>query len=383
MDYLKVAKDILAIDTSIPPGLNYEKVMDYLEPLFKEVGFETEQITIPREHSDGNDPRINLIAHRRSPGQPRLIFYGHIDVVPAQGWPAFTPRIEDGKIYGRGAADMKGGVVALLLGLDMARELTPRYDMSVMITTDEEVGQAEQLRYLGRYLQPLSGAHLFNLDSSFGYISIASLGALQMDIIVKGKSVHSGLSHLGENAVEKAALLLAALLRLKKQVVKRRSKVAVHPETGLRRMQARLNINMIQGGLKANIIPDECVITVDRRLIPEEDIEVARKEILDTLRAVPDVQWELGKVFAIPTVPPSGGPIVDEVAGLVKQVTGQSGKYGEMGSGDLPHIGREWGAIEFGLGVIRADCNIHGKDEFAYQQDIESLATIIARFIAA
>ncbi len=382
MDYVKVLQDLISFDTSVPPGLNYERVIDYLEPRFKAVGFETGKVHIPAEYADGNQGRVNLVAHRREAGKPRLIFYAHIDVVPAQGWEAFNPRVADGKIYGRGAADMKGAIAALLLGLEAVAPKRLKYDTSVIITTDEETGQAGQLRYLARHLQPVSGAYFFNLDASFGYVGIAGLGALQMDIIVKGKSVHSAMSHLGENAVEKAGLLMAALLDLKKKVVKRKSKIDVHPETGLTKMEARLNINMIQGGLKANIVPDECIITVDRRLVPEEDINDARQELLDTLSSVAGVSWETGNVFAIPTVPPCRDLIVDELSALVREVTGQSGKFGEMGSGDLPHIVAEWGGQEFSLGAIRAGCNIHGKDEFVYQKDIEDLAVIISRFVA-
>ncbi len=383
MDYVKVLEDLISFDTSIPPGLNYSKGIDYLEPRFKAVGFETEKVYIPAEYADGNEGRVNLVAHRREPGKPRLIFYAHIDVVPAQGWEAFSPRVEDGKIYGRGAADMKGAIAALLLGLEAVTHQPLKYDTSVIITTDEEVGQASQLRYLAQYLPPVSGAFVFNLDSSFGYVGIASLGALHMDIRVKGKSVHSAMSHLGENAVEKASLLTTALLNLKDKVTKRKSRIDVHPETGLSKMEARLNINMFKGGLKVNIVPDECVITIDRRLIPEEDAEDAKKELIDTLSSVPNVRWEMERVFTIPTVPPCEDPIVDELSALVREVTGEGGKFGEMGSGDLPHIVVEWEGKEFSLGVIRPDCNIHGKDEFVYQKDIEDLAVIISRFISA
>jgi len=365
----------------VPPGLNYGKVIDYLEPDFKAVGFETRKVIIPPEHADGNEGRVNLVARRPQPGRPHLVFYAHIDVVPAEGWEAFKPRVEDGKIYGRGAADMKGAIPALLLGLERAADKPLRYDTSVMLTTDEETGQADQLRYLARYLPPLSGAFVFNLDASAGYVGIAGLGALQMDIRVRGKSVHSAMSHLGENAVEKASLLISALLALKDRVSQRKSAVPVHPDTGLDRMQARLNVNMIKGGLKVNIIPDDCVIAVDRRLIPEEDIEDARKEILDTLSSVAGVRWEIENVFAIPTVPPCRHPIADELSALINEVTGEGGKFGEMGSGDLTHIAAEWGGEEFSLGVIRPGSNIHGKDEFVYQKDIEDLASILARFI--
>jgi len=383
MDYLKVLTDMIAINTTAPPGLNYPQMMDYLEPLFAQVGFETQKVPIPKEMAGGKIDRVNLLAHRRNPGKPRLIFYGHVDVVPAQGWDAFTPRVENGRVYGRGASDMKGGIAALLLALDAIKDKPLKYDTSVMITTDEEVGQADQLRYLGRFLEPLAGSYFFDLDSSFGYVAIAGLGALGMVVKVKGKSVHSAMSHLGENAVENAVPVLNALINLKKKVVLRKSKTDAEPDSGLTKMEARLNINMVQGGLKQNIIPDECTIAIDRRLIPEENIVTAEKEMMETLNSVPGVTWEIEQVFRIPTVPPVNDPIVDELVEVIRNVTGATGKYGEMGSGDFGPIATlEWQAKHFGAGVIRPDSNIHGKDEFANQKDITDLAVIISSFIS-
>lgn len=384
MDYIKVVKELISINTSVSPDLSYGKAMDYLEPLFNQVGFETERIHIPKEYADGNEERVNLLAHRRNLGKPRLIFYTHIDVVPAQGWEAFSPRVEKGRIYGRGAADMKGAIAALLLGLETVKQKPLKYDTSVMITTDEEVGQANQIRFLGRFLEPLLGAYFFDLDSSFGYVAIANLGAIHMDIKVKGKSVHSAVSHLGENAVEKANILVNALSNLKREVVQRKSKIDAEPATGLTKMESRLNINMIRGGLKVNIVPDECLISLDRRLIPEENLEDAEKELVRTLSSVEGVQWEIGRVFRIPTAPPVEDPIVDELSETIREVSGSSGKFGEMGSGDFaPIAALEWKAKHFGSGVIRPDCNIHGKDEFVYVKDIEDLSLIISRFISA
>ncbi|MCX6000279.1 MAG: M20/M25/M40 family metallo-hydrolase [Chloroflexi bacterium] len=340
MDHIKILQDLISIDTTVPPGRNYGEAMSYLEPLFQQVNFETE------------------------------------------GWDAFKPRVEKGRIYGRGAADMKGAIASLLLGLDAVKDKPLRYDLSVVITTDEEYSQADQIRYLARFLEPVSGSYVFSLDDSFGSVAIADLGLLQMKVRVKGKSVHSGLANLGVNAVEKAVLLLQALLELKSRVVQRKSKTRVHPDTGLTQMQARLNINMIQGGLKVNIVPDECLISIDRRLIPEETVADAEKELMETLRSVRGVDWEVVEVLRIPTVPPCEAPIVDELARVIKDVTGKTGKYGEMGSGDLSHIvTTEWKATTFGLGVSRPECNYHGKDEFVYQKDVEYLAEIIARFV--
>jgi succinyl-diaminopimelate desuccinylase len=382
MDYVKILKDLISIDTTVPPGKNYSQAVNYLEPLFKEVGFRTEIVNIPPEHAENRDGRVNLICHRVYKDKPRLIFYAHIDVVPAQGWDAFQPRMENGRIIGRGAADMKGAIPALLIALEKCKDIPLKYNTSVMITTDEESSQASQLRFISSNLQPLKGAYFFDLDCSFGFVNIASLGALHLEILVKGKSVHSGLSHLGENAVEKSILLLNALMDLKSKIVKRESRVKTSPETGLKHMVARLNINMIQGGLKVNIIPDTCVISIDRRLIPEENIADARNEILEALSRVQNVNWAIQSETSIPTLPPCDDQMTDELATILKEVTGKGDKFGEMGSGDLANIVvNEWGGKEFGLGVIRTESNIHGNNEFVYQNDIESLTEIIYRFL--
>ncbi|MBI2857261.1 MAG: M20/M25/M40 family metallo-hydrolase [Chloroflexi bacterium] len=384
LDYPRVLQELVSIDTSVPPGRNYERAIEYLEPFFRAVGCETMIVPLPPEFAGGQTGRVNLLAHRRAPGKQRLIFYGHVDVVPAEGWAAFEPRLETGRLYGRGAADMKGGIVALLLGLQALVGKPLRYDVSAMITTDEEVGQADQVRYLGRFLAPLSGAYLFSLDSDFGFVSVAALGAIHAEIRVLGKSVHSAMSHMGENAVEKANLLMNALVRLKERVVQRQSSVETHPSTGLTRMVPRLNINMVRGGIKVNILPDECLLSIDRRLIPEEDLKEAEQELLGALSSVPDVRWEVVRMLGIPTVPPCNDPVTEELSEVIRDVTGSSGRFGTMGSGDFgPVVSLEWRARHFGSGVIRPECNIHGKDEFVYLQDIERLGTVIARFAAS
>ena len=382
MEYIKTLCDLVAIDTTVPPGRNYYRAVDFLEPLFKDMGCVAIKVPIPAEHAEGRTDRMALVCHRREPGKPRLIFYGHVDVVPAEGWEAFNPRIADGRIYGRGSADMKGSIISLLMALERLKGRSLKYDVSIAITTDEELSQADQLRYLRAFLDPVFGARVFSLDSSFGFVSVAGLGALQMEIKVKGRSVHSGLSHLGVNAIEQSVPILIALLSLKTRIVQRKSDVPLHPDTLLKFMEPRLNINMIHGGLKVNIVPDECIISIDRRLIPEENLGKAEKEIMETLATVKGVDWEINKVMSIPTIPPCDDPLVGELAAVIKKVTGTDGRYGEMGSGDLgPIVHEDWNGRDFGLGVIRTENNIHGKEEFVYLKDVEDLAAIIADFL--
>jgi succinyl-diaminopimelate desuccinylase len=382
VDYLRILEQLIAMDTSVPPGRNYRAALEFLVPFFEETGFATELVAVPPEFAAGRPERFALIGRRPHAGRPHLIFYGHVDVVPAAESDAFTPRRADGRIYGRGAADMKGAIAALLGGLAACRGRELKYNVSVMITTDEELDQGDQLRYLGRYLEPLREARVWSLDSGAGYVSIAGLGTIQWDIAVQGRSVHSALCHLGENAVEKAIPLLNALSDLKRRVERRQSRVPAAPECGLSFMQARLNINMLQGGLKANIVPDECVITVDRRLIPEENVAAAREELQEALGKVPGVRWEIRNEFIIPTIPAAQDPMIDELERLLREQIGQGGRYGEMGSGDLgPIVVNEWGGRDFGLGVIRSECCIHGRNEYVYIKDIDDLARLIPRFL--
>lgn len=383
IDYVKILEDLIKIDTSVPPGNNYGKIARYLEGLFRGVGCKTEKIHIPERNAGGRKNRVNLLVHRRNRGKPRLIFYAHVDVVPASSWPAFEPKLKKGKLYGRGAADMKGAIPAILLALEKIKNRNNRelnYDLSAMITTDEEIGQASQLNYLKGFLGPLKGAYVLSLDSDAGYVSIASLGALQFKIKIEGKSVHSAMSHLGKNAIEDAVFILNALKKLKKKVIARKSKISVNPATRLKKMEGRLNINVINGGIKENIVPDECLISVDRRIIPEENMEEAEKELVDTLKSVKGVKWEVLDILRIPPCYVKD-PITDKLALAIKNVTGETRKYGTMGSGDLCSIASEWGAKVFGLGVTRPECNIHAKNEFVYLEDIENLSEIIVEFL--
>jgi acetylornithine deacetylase/succinyl-diaminopimelate desuccinylase-like protein len=117
-------------------------------------------------------------------------------------------------------------------------------------------------------------------------------------------------------------------------------------------------------------------------LIPEETLEDAKRELFDTLASVPGVTWQLERVYSIPSVPPANDPVIDQLARVIADTIGEGHKFGEMGSGDLSHIVAEWGCKTFGLGVIRPECNIHGKEEFVHLQDIEDVARILARFLS-
>jgi len=141
--WLKRLLELVALDTTNPPGRNYRQAMEMLAPWCQEVGLEVDWVQIPEKIAEN---RVNLLAHRRNSDKPRLLVYSHIDVVPADDdWQPFKPRIVDGKIYGRGVADMKGSLIAFLAAAEAVKDQELPWDLTLMITTDEETNQKNNL----------------------------------------------------------------------------------------------------------------------------------------------------------------------------------------------------------------------------------------------
>jgi succinyl-diaminopimelate desuccinylase len=382
MDHVALLSRLIEIDTSRADGAGCRQLMVLLEQKLSSAGCQSHIVYIPPPFAGGLEGRMALVAHRRTAGKPRLVVYGHVDVVPADGWNAYAPRVEEDKVFGRGAADMKGSIAALVVALTSLKDTPLQYDLTVVMTMDEETDQLPQLEYLTDEVDAGPGTHTLSLDAGFGYVSIANLGVLQLDIAVRGKAVHSGLAHMGKNAVEDAARLIAAVLELKEQVTTRRSQVATHPDTGLDVMEPRLNVNQVQGGLARNIVPDVCSFSIDRRMLPDETVDDARDEILQALDSVPNTQWDILREFVIPPVPPCDDPEAEILSRIIDDVTGSTGLYGEMISGDLPYATRRyWGGRAFGTGVIRPESGIHGVHEFVYQRDLDHLGEVLERYL--
>ena len=379
--WLRRLLQLVALDTTNPPGRNYLKAMKLLIPWCQEAGFTVEEVEIPEKIAKN---RLNLLAHRRHPGRPRLLVYAHIDVVPAtDDWQPFQPRIIKDKIYGRGVADMKGSLIAFLAAAEEVKNQDIPWDLTLMITTDEETNQLEQVEYLFQQkINRVPQAVFLVLDSVFGYVTIGGLGHLSLKITLRGKSVHSGIAHLGVNAVERAVPVLNSLMALKKRIEARFSQIPVNPDLGIKTMQAKLNINLIKGGLKVNIVPDQCVIEVDRRLIPEESVAEAKKEIRQALASLkPKTDFDLEFVHSI-----SGyGQIstaAKKMAQIMEKVIGQGQLYGVMGSGDLLGLAAKYQWQFVGLGVGRdKESNIHGRQENARLKDIEATIKILTQFL--
>jgi succinyl-diaminopimelate desuccinylase len=290
-DYIvETLRRLVQINTTVPPGHNYDTFAAALEPDFKKFGFETERVVIPEEKVkeipyDLEGPRVNLVA-RKLLGKEPVSIYGHIDVVPVEeGWKCdpFAGIVEDDTFYGRGASDMKGSIACLMGALKVMHELSlePKFDIHCLLCTDEEIGV-----YPGVYHLALNGyvkGHMLNLElgAQEPIVLQACEGAVDFIVTGIGKSCHSGMNFMGINALEEMVPILNELLELKKKVEARESKIPAFPLPGAPSTQLTpmFNLSIIRSGAKPNITPGECTLHVNRRYIPEEKLDEVIREM--------------------------------------------------------------------------------------------------------
>jgi succinyl-diaminopimelate desuccinylase len=216
--------------------------------------------------------RANVIAHVKSAGtRPGLLFVCHLDVVgPGEDpWthPAFEGREADGKIYGRGAVDMKGPTAAAIAAIceTVASGVELQGDIVFAATAGEETDSAGIERFAAdlSWLGKLAGV-IVPEPTDFAVIN-AHRGLFWLEITAKGKAVHSSVPQRGVNAIQSMRRVLEELERYEVDF-------EPHPELG----KCSVSVNTIRGGEAMNIVPDRCAIGVDIRTLPGQDCDAIR-----------------------------------------------------------------------------------------------------------
>jgi succinyl-diaminopimelate desuccinylase len=396
---LKVLKDLVAFKTVAPPGSFYHEIVDYLVPIFREMGFRTEKLVMPQEvfESRCEDKRLrgdraNLIASLDVGAKETMVIYTHLDVVPpGEGWSTdpFLLTEKEGKVYGRGVSDSKGAVAALIAVLEALRrqQVDLKYNLRVMLTTDEEVGGYSGLCYLTD-LEKVKGERMLCMDGFSDDLVIGSNGMITWEVVVRGVSSHSASGFLGVNAVERALPIMSALMELKGAVQSRRSALAANSSLesmGITSLMPVLNLTMINGGIKENIIPDKCILRGDRRVIPEETMDEAMAEMERAIRHL-DVDLEL-RFF--PGYPPMSVNPDHSFVSLVREAV-------EKGMGFPPRLSGTQGSLDqayatektkiptcvYGVGR-QLESNIHARDENVRIADLEGFARFLVELLRA
>ena len=236
------------------------------------------------------------------------------------------------------------------------------------------------------------GDYFFCLDGGSDTLGIGANGMLQWMVEVYGNSVHSGISFLGKNAIEQANLIIGGFLELKKEIETRRSTMPSSPEiqsqTGGKRTNISpvLNVTMINGGVKVNIVPDKCVIQGDRRYIPEENVDEVIKELEDKLSEIKSVHPELNynlktrKIYGGYSTDPTH-PWVSFVKNNIRYVKGEeppiAGAQGSIDVGCVMEKRKGMPQCAFGAGTT-LESRIHGHDENVRISDVLDLTKVLA-----
>lgn len=262
---VKWLKDVLCIDSTLG---NEVEVADYLEKILNAEGITTKQV----EYSKG---RNQLLATLKGSTEGKKIgLSGHMDVVPTGVTPwqhkPFEAEEADGKIYARGASDMKAGLVAAVAAMIQIKRsgISLKGDVELLATVGEETSGigAEQLVKLG-YANDLD-ALIIGEPTSNGVV-IAHKGALWLRLKTKGKTAHGSMPSVGINAVEH---MLSFLERF-------RSRIDLAQYSDAMLGSSTSSIDVINGGKSTNVIPDECIVEIDIRTIAGQDHKALLAEI--------------------------------------------------------------------------------------------------------
>ena len=283
---------LIAIPTVNPPGQNYGEIVRVLGEKLSHIGIEWQEIHVPKEklgelapRGEGL-PRASVVGHWGE-GEREVHFHGHYDDVPAASAQQFQPRVSNGRLYGRGATDMKGGLAVILFTLLALKKCNAKLNgtLSFSLTPDEETGGEAGLKYLldEGYISP-SLMGVLDPEPSSGDIINGSKGALSFDVIVKGSSSHVMLQHLGTNAFEEMLEVAREFQNLKSRVEGRKTGHRVKPPEA--DGSVLLMGGILEGGTNFNIVPDRAQFSIDRRFNPEENMEDVRKEIDEVLASL-------------------------------------------------------------------------------------------------
>jgi acetylornithine deacetylase/succinyl-diaminopimelate desuccinylase family protein len=278
--------------------------------------------------------RTNVVAtlHGQK-GTPRLLYNGHIDVVPpGNGWTRdpFGAEIIEGRMIGRGAADMKSGVASMVASIEAIINSGTKLNGDLILTAvaDEETGSINGTRYLIE--NGLKADMAVVSEPTDLRVEIANKGILWAEITTYGSGAHASRPHLGVNAIDKMREVMEALRGVK---LEGRNDLFDVP-------QPVLSVTTIKGGTKINVIPDLCSIEIDRRLLPGESPGQALKDITDAIDKAktqdPQLKTSVKVLEEWPPMETSAEePIVKSLVETVHSVTGvKPGLYGKAAGTD-------------------------------------------------
>jgi len=399
-DLVALTADLIRFPTINPPGEAYTPCAEYLGRRLAKRGFQVEYIRGEGTPGDTDRyPRTNVVARKegRSPG-PTVHFNSHIDVVePGEDWSLdpFAGIVRDGRVYGRGACDMKGGLAASIIAVEAFLAVCPDFPGAIEIsgTVDEESGGFGGVAYLaskGYFSKPRVDHVIIPEPLNKDRICLGHRGVWWAEIETKGEIAHGSMPFLGDCAVRHMGAVLEAFEReLFPALDRKRTTMPVVPP-GARR--STLNLNSIHGGqtgdfrpgLPSPNVPDWCRLTIDRRFLLEEKLPDVKQEVVDILdrlkRERKKFDYEIRDIMEVqPTMTERDAPVVTAVAEGIRRIFDREPEYvispGTYDQKHVARIGHIYDCIAYGPGILDL---AHRPDEWVGIADMVESAKVMA-----
>ena len=389
-ELVELARALIRFPTINPPGEAYQPCAEFIGRRLSDRGFAVNYVRAAGTPGDSERyPRINVIGRwKGNVAGPCVHFNSHIDVVQTgAGWTLdpFAAVIRDGKIYGRGACDMKGGLAASIIAvealIDSGAELPGALEISG--TVDEESGGYGGVHYLaqrGWFSRPRVDHVIIPEPLNVDRVCIGHRGVWWAEIETHGRMAHGSMPFLGDCAVRHMNAFIDRLERdLYPKLAARHTDMPVVP-SGAR--HSTLNINSIHGGqaetsgFPAPCVPDSCRMVIDRRLLIEENMAGVKAEVralLDQLVAEREgFRYELRDIFEVqPTMADRNGPVARSTAAAIQRVMGREAEFvcspGTYDQKHIDRIGKLRDCIAYGPGILDL---AHQPDEYVRIDDM-------------
>jgi acetylornithine deacetylase len=373
-DAVALARALVEIDSRNPtlaPGAPGESGCAlFLAGVLQEWGFEAELL----EQVPG---RPNVVARIGPGGTPSLMFAGHLDVVGVEGMthPPFSADVRDGRLYGRGSADMKGGIAAMCSAAAKAITGASRKSIVIAAVVDEEY---ESLGMRALLASGVRAEAAILTEPTQLAICPAHRGFVWMNVGIRGRAAHGSRYDIGVDAITHAGLLLSELESLERA----RESGLTHPLLG----RGSLHASKISGGTGMSTYPETCELAIERRTLPGESAETALREIGDAMLRVKakDARFD-GSVTLTTAQAPSDvsvdAPVVRHLASALRAEGLASAAEGLSAWTDAALL-NEAGipAVCFGPGDIAL---AHSAEEWVPLAEIETATRVLARFASA
>lgn len=374
---------LVAEDTENPPGRGLGSCAGVLAEAMDRLELRPEIIELaPARELD--EPC--LVRGSVGAGANLVYFHGHFDVVPAQDRAQFRAERRDGRIVGRGTADMKGGIVSMLYGAAAARELDVLGDGRIVLhlVCDEETGSVTgsgHLRAAG-LIDPAAVA-MVTAEPSAGTIWNAARGAVSLKVTVHGKEAHVGQAAFGVNSFEQMVRIVGPLSEYAREMADKHTKFTM---AGADPRGSMIVLGGLSGGgSNFNVVPGATWFTIDSRYNPEEDLDVELKNLTTLIETTADAIGATVTIEVTQFQPPAGTseshPAGTALADCVEAVHGWPAQF-EMCAGILE---TRWydqlGIPSFGYGAGRLDVS-HGPAEYIDEAKMRQAAAVYALYPA-